>query len=398
MKWPRTLRVLGTAALIACPLPAAARPDVTLWVVQPPGELVAFDLSDFSRVGGVRIPPAAFNDPHRLAVNGASQILTELGDGQLWIWDGSSAATLPSVPRSPRVEATAGRPSASIWQWLIGDDGSSLYSLDGTSRQDQEFGIDTATTPLHVRETDLAQRVRSTVFAGLSGACQDHAMLSDLRVPCPDPQLWAPGGVVRDFFVLFQCEQLVYPGFSDGMVPSADCHLTLWARAARGWKPTEIGNRGSWTLLDAIAGGTSWIQADEDDGCCGHENGSSNQTVFANTDTSVVLFDEWPRFNNQSYEVSFFTANARIAPGSRRVAFTVHATAGAASELRESSEGHSDSLALAGIVGRWRSFRSWRLTRCIPASARSNFSCSLTQNSSAGRARLRLWWLSTGDS
>ena len=99
MHRPLALR-LGVGILLvafrACP--ALALPQVTLWVVQPPGQLVAFDLADFSRIGGVRIPPVAFNDPGGIAINGHGQFLVQLDEAHLWIWDGTKADTLPVIP------------------------------------------------------------------------------------------------------------------------------------------------------------------------------------------------------------------------------------------------------------------------------------------------------------
>ena len=350
MRWTRAFALcLGILVGLCRSDPSAARPDVTLWVVQPPGEVVAFDFSDFSRVGGVRIPPTAFNDPSKLSINGVGQILVQLDDGHLWIWDGASAKTLSVTPDAHGAVSRPGPKPPPLRRWLLGDDGGTLFVLEATSRQQLEFRADTLTTTLRVRATDLFQRAREQIFAGQSPPCQESEEQSDFRVPCPDPAIWAPGGVVRDYFVLSRCEENAQLAQYRDDFTTVICHHELWVRSTLGWRASEVGTWGDLPLLDVGANGSSWAQADKDGGCCGAENVSSNQMTFANSDTSVILFDEWSRFHNQNSEVSFFTATARIAPGSNRVAFTVHATASAAATLPPASGGHPDTLELPAI-------------------------------------------------
>lgn len=332
------------------PRSAAAGGDATLWVVRPPSDIAAFDPSDFSRSGGVRIPAAAFDEPGRLSINGAGQILVQLDANHLWLWDGATARNLP-LAREFLIDKipSRGTPSAPLRQWLLGDDGRSLYVLQAASRQEPEAGVDRTTTPLLLRVTDLSQRPHGQVFANQNKPCQSSSQLEVWLEPCPDPRLWAPGGVVKDFLVLSHWEQETHGDASSEEPPSASCRRTLYRRDPQGWRAIEIRTWGDEPLLDVGDHGSPWIQAVADEGCCGWENDSSNRTMFGSTDTSLVLFDEWSRFHNQNYDVSFFTASARIAPGSARVAYAIHATAGAAAELRVSAEGHPDTLELASI-------------------------------------------------
>ena len=312
---------------------ARAAPDVTLWVVQPPGQLVAFDTADFSRIGGVRLPPAAFDDPSKLCVNGRGQFLVRIDDTHLWLWDGRTARTLPATPAGEADSAAFSGPGLTPKrQWLLGDDGSSLFVLESAGFVDESGGADTAGVPLRLRVTDFAQRPRGTVFERAAQPCRGALLPLDPVEPCPTASMWAPGGAVRGCIVLTQWDQ-----GSDGRrgdLPTVAYRFTRCSRTAAGWTLSDVPRDwGCETLLDASGDGMRWVQALHDDGCCGWSNGSSDQTRFGDADTTVIVFDEWSEFGNENYDISFFTADARIAPGGRRVALSVHATEGPGADI-----------------------------------------------------------------
>ena len=64
---------------------------------------------------------------------------------------------------------------------------------------------------------------------------------------------------------------------------------------------------------------------------------------------SVVLFDEFQQYQNQDYDVSFFTANAKLSPQSMLVAFTVTATHEPGREIRLSDGGKANTTELSRI-------------------------------------------------
>jgi hypothetical protein len=106
---------------------------------------------------------------------------------------------------------------------------------------------------------------------------------------------------------------------------------------------------GEQPLLDINADGSAWVTADVDGGCCGWYNEGSEQTYFRGGDTAQVVFDEWSAFGNNDYDVSFYTAAARISPDARCIALSVHATDGPGAELRLSADGHADPLELHSV-------------------------------------------------
>ena len=345
MRWPLVVALcVGSALSHLVPAPCAAVPSVTLWVVQPPGEVVAFDLANFARVGGVRIPQPAFEDPAKLSINGKGQILVTLDADHIWLWDGDSARTLPSSPRSlPKICAPN---DSSLAQWLLGDDGKSLFVLMGTTRQVP--APDSLPTRLVAYETDLHQRQRATVFDRVNKPCLWSEWLSGMTDVCPDPEIWAPGGVVRGYFVLTHWEQRP-PRSASEELPKSDVLTTLYRQRPTGWRASDLQNFSIAPLLDAGGDGSTWVQRIPDYGCCGWNNGSNDQLLLTAPDTNIVLFDERSRFHNPDYDVSYFAANAGIAPDGERAAYTLRATAHSAAGIRASAEGHADTLELAAI-------------------------------------------------
>lgn len=323
-------------------------PDVTLWVMQPPGEVVAFDLADFLRVGGVRVPPVAFNDPGRLSINGLGQMLVQLDADLLWLWDGDGAKTIPITPDLSGMASPPSNSSTPMPQWLLGDDGKSLYVLQSKSRQVGTSTADSASSSHVVVRTSLALQPRDPILSILRKPCQkQYGFPADGAEPCPDPDIWAPGGVVRTYFVLTHWEQ---DSQTDPEAqPYGSRHRTLYRRGIKGWRASDLGTSEHQPLLDVSSDGTAWVQTEEDGGCCGSSNGGSDRAVFGSADTALVLFDEWPRFHNQNYDMSFYTDKARIAPGGGRVAFTIHATEAPGAAIPVSADGHPDTLELASI-------------------------------------------------
>jgi hypothetical protein len=332
---------LVVAAALCRATPALALPDVTLWVIQPPGELVAFDLSDFTRIGGVRIPPAAFNDPQKIAINGHGQFLVQLDDEHLWLWDGASNHTLPAVARKPTAHVPA-----QLRQWLLGDDGKSLFVLEGAAKSPEEAIADTAPTPLIVRETDLSQRPRRVVFSRWTRPCEitDEPGTDD---PCPAPIIWAPGGVVKNHFLLVHWEPDSSEPGQEGL-PLGSSHRVRYQRSRGEWQAVELDQWVDAPPLDANADGSLSIEAPGDESNYG-VNEVSNQVIWRSTDTSRVVFDEWSSLHNEGYAVNFLIADAHIAPNGHRVAYTVRASASATDSIAASEDGHPDPSQLPMI-------------------------------------------------
>jgi hypothetical protein len=99
-------------------------------------------------------------------------------------------------------------------------------------------------------------------------------------------------------------------------------------------------------MLDAGREGATFVGALPDAGCCGWENESSDQTLLFRERGSTVLFNERARYANPDYDVSFFTANARLSPSTQLVAMTISSSVQTAANIRLSSSGKSDERQL----------------------------------------------------
>ena len=62
-----------------------------------------------------------------------------------------------------------------------------------------------------------------------------------------------------------------------------------------------------------------------------------------------MLYDEFDRYDNRNTDVSFYTADARLAAGNALLAYTVVSTARTASEIRLSSGGKENAEELARV-------------------------------------------------
>jgi hypothetical protein len=191
--------------------------------------------------------------------------------------------------------------------------------------------------------TSLEQQARDTLATRRLHHCERRLLLvADWTEPCPGPRLYAPGGVVRGALAVTWWERETMLDREDGR-----CNLLRHVRQPKGWRQLTDWSNGE-PPLDLGADGAALV-VDPDGGCCGWSNGSSDRLLYASAETSLVVFDEWHRFRNTDYDVSFLAASARISPDSRSVAMTIVGTAPASDSLRPSHDGQVDSLKLAGV-------------------------------------------------
>ena len=63
----------------------------------------------------------------------------------------------------------------------------------------------------------------------------------------------------------------------------------------------------------------------------------------------MTLYDEWGRYGNRNYDVSFYAGNARLAAGNAMLAYTIVSTARTDSGIRLSSAGKENAEELARV-------------------------------------------------
>ncbi len=340
-------RLLPVLAIALWTAPSAqAVPNATLWVVQPPGEIVAFDVTRFERVGGIRLPVQIYHDPNKLAINGVGQIMAALDEQRLWLWDGRTARVLP-IETSVNANRDSRRIASKPAQWLLGDDGNSLVVLESVVKDSSRPSAG-AESLIVVRETSLEQEPRDTIASWRLRYYECRtSQVADFTEPCPDPRLYAPGGIVRGSLAVMWWERDSTLWHEEGTPALGGCNISRLVRQASDWRELTDWSNGELPLDLAANGACLFV--DRDGGCCGWINESSDLVICSTPETSLVVFDEWRRFENADYDVSFMATSARLSPDNRRVAMTIVGTSSAIEGMRLSADGQADSVKLAGI-------------------------------------------------
>lgn len=61
----------------------------------------------------------------------------------------------------------------------------------------------------------------------------------------------------------------------------------------------------------------------EDGGCCGWENESSDQLRVHKGKQNFIIYNEFSRFKNRNYDISFYVSNAELSLDKKQVAYTI---------------------------------------------------------------------------
>jgi hypothetical protein len=157
---------------------------------------------------------------------------------------------------------------------------------------------------------------------------------------CPQGEFWAPPGGVLGFFFVTQ--------WIPGQLGSTYLATYVFRRQEEGWQAQQLPQTLE-RVLDADRAGTVVVHTVEDGACCGWDNESSDLTFVTSGDRTDVLFDEWARYGNSNYDVSFLTSNASLSADARFVAVTIVATASTDQDIRLSSQGQEDPAELDRI-------------------------------------------------
>lgn len=91
-----------------------------------------------------------------------------------------------------------------------------------------------------------------------------------------------------------------------------------------------------------------FIQWISDSGCCGWVNESSDVLLIKDGKNEKKMYDEWERFNNRNYDISFYPVNYELTPDFKRIAYHIEPDQWAMSYFKEegtfrlSSDGKED--------------------------------------------------------
>lgn len=337
----KALACLLVAGGLTC---ASVAQGPRLWVLSEPNSVIEYDPVTFARKGSVTVPDEVAKAARIFQINRKGQMLyapnlddpsPDVGKGgdKFWLWDGHAASSLGR--ETIRIASQAGSnqkvTEASPWPFLSAD-GMHLYwfsnQYNKLERENLELSV---TTTFRAWRSDLSGKAKEELATFdfpecrcSTGACSET---------CPEARFWVPEGGVEDYFFLTRVIQ--------GQTETKYLSSTLYKQSDAAWTGTD------WPqplerVLDMTDGGTNLISAILDAGCCGWENQSNDQTVLSNHGRLVTLFDERLQFKNPDYDVSFYTENAKLAPGNAHVAMTIEASAKSSAPIQLSEQGQAN--------------------------------------------------------
>jgi hypothetical protein len=333
----------ATGLVVAGLLSAAGAQDPThvrVWVLERPDHLVQYEAATFVKTQAIIVPNAAFQDGVRLVVNGRGQALIRLDDRTVWTWDGEKAGTWDSGAVTPAPNRRASPAREIDPHWFLAADGAHAFAAaDVFTTVVGESGVERSRMGrFELWQADLSGGARQTLLTEPLPACSCGTGVCSET--CLESQVWAPDGIIDSFFFLTRW----VPG---QIGPTFESTRLYRERDAR-WQGVRLPAPVE-AFLDASADGGVWIEAVPDTGCCGWSNESDDQTVLVREGHRVVLFDEFRRFGNQDYDVSFFTMKARLSPDGRQVALGIQADVVPGSDPRLAADGHENAEALKAI-------------------------------------------------
>ena len=338
---PKKAKYLMSLLLVA-PLCAQSK---HLWVLQPTGEMVEYDLTTFAPKQHVKLPPEAAKSPAAISINHLGQMLfaspvsLPLSDSDIanphkvWVWNGHSAASIDQ-PLEHKEEAHGSNQavSESAPTPYLAADGNHLLWFATEARRLEREGIDLSTTnSFHAWQTDLDGKGREEVASSKLPDCR--CPTGSCEESCPTFMVWAPDAGVDNFFLT---TQLVA-----GQTSTTYKASTRYQQEGGKWNGTALADP-LQRVLDASSNGTAIVAAIPDTGCCGWSNQSNDQTLLISEGKTRTLFDEQATYKNADYDVSFYTSNARLSPDAGTIAMTIAATAQSNKPIQLSEQGQAN--------------------------------------------------------
>ena len=329
-----------------------------VWILESSGKLSAYDTTNFHlRMESTPLPSDVRDHPERiLAISPAGLVMYRRIDGHTRIWnlrlggepslpwDLSGVDEIASPPAQPGAEGTASGASMvkhyEAPQLAFSADGQRLFWFQNRMHvlQQRDLGDVSRTGSFLCWSTDIKGRdIRTLAHITFpeckcdTGACEET---------CPEIRSWTPAGGVTSFFYLTR--------FIPGQLSETDLETDLYQRAGAGWKGRKLRSPVE-EILDARDGGDMYIAAIPDVGCCGWVNESDDMTSLIHDGERTTLFDEFARFHNQDYDVSFSTANAKFSPDGTEIAYTITASSKAGQPIRLASQGKKNPQELRRI-------------------------------------------------
>jgi hypothetical protein len=315
-----------------------------IWVLQPDNKLLMYDGAQFKNWRGHVLPAEARKNPESISISRAGDVLFALpSDGRtalrrFWF----------SNPRHPELVGGAWdkRPASGGGYNILSATPDLYFSSDGQRlfwfehrQQTLARNSDTSRDARFLAwSTDLdgenPKQVAEFTFAPCkcgTGSCEET---------CPQAMAWAPPEGVSDFFFVTR--------WVPGQIGSDFLETALYQNNGSTWTLRKLPHAVE-RILDAADHGNVYVEAVTDDACCGGANDSDDTTSVVRGETATVIFDERKRFNNNNYDVSFFTETVGLSPDVQRVAYSIVHSFLPQEEIRLSSEGKPNPDELRSI-------------------------------------------------
>ena len=343
----RKLRHFGFILLVLS-MPALAQER--LWVLRGE-EMVEYDPATFAVKQRVKLPADAMKSPAGISVNRLGQILfaapislplseDDVAGRKAWLWDGHAASTLDQgVSRKTGETGSNQAITETAPVPYLSADGRHLFWFANEERRLEREEVDLSTTTTwQAWQTDLTgggrQDLLSTKFPDCrctTGSCEET---------CPVGSVWVPQTGVDRFFLMTQ--------FVVGQTTPSYKASAVYKDEGGKWNGTAMADP-LHRVLDASPDGSTIVEAIPDTGCCGWSNQSNDQTIVHASGRNITVYDELATYKNPDYDVSFYTANARLSPDLTHVAMTITATAQSNKPIQEAQQGQASPEELQRI-------------------------------------------------
>ncbi len=346
------LMVLVTVLVMAA---SALGQATRLWVLRAPGEhapaeMVEYDPATFAVKQTVKVPAEAVQSPGNLAVNRLGQMLYAAqvslplseedgaAEHKVWLWNGhaTSVAAPTIIDQGVKREAgTTGSNQAiteSVPVAYLSADGTHLFWFANKARRLEREAVDLSTTTTwQAWQTDLSGAAREELSMSKFPDCR--CKTGTCEESCPYGVVWTPEGGVGKFFLMTQ----IVAGQTAPVYKAS----TRYREDAGKWTAEALAEP-LQRVLDASPDGKMIVEAIPDTGCCGWANQSNDQTMVVSEGKKITVFDEQGTYKNPDYDVSFYTANARLSPELGAVAMTIVSTAEANKPIQLAQEGQAN--------------------------------------------------------
>ncbi|MGI9102512.1 MAG: hypothetical protein ACR2IF_08715 [Terriglobales bacterium] len=308
----------------------------SIWVLGHDGKMSRYDTAQYKMwMGGMPLPAEAGKHPEAVSVSRAGEVLYAYAS------DGRSSLRRwwRSVPTHSELIGGAWdkRPARGGGYSVLEATPAVYFSSDGQGL----FWFEHRSQRLNRGGPDFSREARFLAWAtDING--ENPAPVAEFAFPsckcetgvcsesCPEALAWAPDRGVDDFFFLTR--------WVPGQIQSDFQETSLYQRSGGAWVARKLPHPLE-RILDAADHGNVYVETLPDAGCCGWANDSNDVTSVVRGETATVIFDERRRFQNNNYDVSFFTVNALLSPDLAQVAYTIDSTQQGEEEIRLSSDG-----------------------------------------------------------